>query len=62
MSLGRALPTATHTCQMWPVLPLPPQLQLLHFSATFAALALAFGGAGGLVIRGWGREMAVGLV
>lgn len=42
MSPGRALPTATDTCRVRSVLPLLPQLQLLRFYATFAALA-AFG-------------------
>lgn len=61
VSPGRALPTASDTCRVWSVLPLPPQLQLLCFSATSAALAV-FGGTGGLVIWGWGRVRAVGLV
>lgn len=62
MSPGRVLPTATDTCRVWSVLLLPPQLELLWFSATFAALAVfGFFGTGGLVNRGWGRERAVGL-
>lgn len=40
MSPGRALPAATDTCQVRSELPLPPQLQLLLFAATFAALAV----------------------
>lgn len=40
VSPGRALPTATDTCRVRSVLPLPPQLQLLCFSATFAAPAV----------------------